>query len=426
MSLSLHEVTLINLAILTLGSLMCLVMIAALYINKDIETKQGKFFLMLVLLTAIDSFFEGASWAFDNIPGEYFRTLCIATNFGAFFVLGLALVAYAVYIHICIAMRTRISRTSLYIVSAVCVVYLLSVIISLSNGTLFWVDMNNSYHDGPGYAIAMLFPILTYIIETIIILEHRKWLGMKDTILLSSYAIIPFVALLIQLYHTRILVIYIAYYLSLMLIYMGYQAQEREKLMREISDRRAAAMLSQIQPHFLYNSLSAIENLTTKDPTQARTAIHEFSRYLRGNLDSLNENELIPFEQELQHIQHYISLEKMRFREKIQFRFEIETKDFYVPPLTVQPIIENAVRYGVGKKKAGGTVTLLTKETSTYFGITIVDDGVGFNPDIIKDDGRSHTGIENVRTRLGFACAGTLTIESKSGQGTTVTIYIPK
>lgn len=219
------------------------------------------------------------------------------------------------------------------------------------------------------------------------------------------------------------------------------KSKRADKMEQELIQNRISIMISQIQPHFLYNSLTAISRLCDKDPKKAKAATIEFSTYLRGNLESLKQKKPILFEKELRHVETYLSLEKMRFEDELNIVYDIQTKEFMIPSLTIQPIVENAVKHGVGKKEDGGTVTLATKETETEYLIIVSDDGIGFNVDELKNEMyldsifssdelnsnlKTHVGIENVRSRLMSLCNGTLEISSEKGIGTIVTIKIPK
>ncbi|MEG1570121.1 MAG: histidine kinase, partial [Clostridia bacterium] len=116
----------------------------------------------------------------------------------------------------------------------------------------------------------------------------------------------------------------------------------------ELVKSQTTIMLSQIQPHFLYNALSAIAQMCETKPASAKKATIAFSEYLRNNMQSLKTNRLVPFEEELRHLANYLMLEQMRFGEELQIVYHIEATDFRLPPLTVQPLVENAVKYGVG------------------------------------------------------------------------------
>ncbi|MEG1262867.1 MAG: histidine kinase [Clostridia bacterium] len=193
----------------------------------------------------------------------------------------------------------------------------------------------------------------------------------------------------------------------------------------ELVKSQTAIMLSQIQPHFLYNALSAIAQMCEKKPAVAKEAVIAFSEYLRSNMQSLKSKRPIPFGEELRHLANYLKLEQMRFGDELKIVYHIETTDFSIPPLTIQPLVENAVKYGVGMSENGGTVVISSKACLDGVEIVIADDGVGYDPAQVQFDGRSHIGIENVRQRLELMCGGTLTISSVKGTGTTAVIRIP-
>lgn len=195
---------------------------------------------------------------------------------------------------------------------------------------------------------------------------------------------------------------------------------------RELTESRTALMITQIQPHFIYNVLSLIKVLCRKDPEEAAHTTEEFSNYLRGNMDALNSSHLVPFDQELQHTQLYIKLEKRRFLDRLQVNYNIETTSFLIPVLSLQPIVENSVKHGVLAREEGGTINITAKETADGYEITVKDDGVGFDPKAVAADHKNHIGIANVRERLEVMCGGTLKIESIPDVGTTAVITLPK
>lgn len=207
-----------------------------------------------------------------------------------------------------------------------------------------------------------------------------------------------------------------------------YQEWIRSRdLEKELMESKIAIMLSQIQPHFLYNSISCIQELCLLEPKKAYDALAQFAHFLRGNMDSLTSTRPIPFEQELRHVKNYLALEKIRFEERLSVEYQIEEEGFFIPALTIQPIVENAVRYGISKKKSGGTVMITSRSDGEEIVVTVSDDGVGFDTTqfIDKKDGRSHVGMENVRNRLKSQCNGRLEVTS-SPEGTTVRIILPK
>jgi LytS/YehU family sensor histidine kinase len=208
-----------------------------------------------------------------------------------------------------------------------------------------------------------------------------------------------------------------------------------EKLLKqehEMLQNHIAIILSQLQPHFLYNALVLIQQYCRTSPKIAEETVVEFSNYLRGNLDSLVINGLITFERELHHVKNYLSIEKKRFEERLNIAYEIKFKDFLLPPMALQAIVENAVRHGVTKNENGGTVRIETSNIDGNVVITVTDDGVGFE---LSDEPEKHSynqqrfntpgGIKNVRSRLAVMCGGSLEIKSTPDAGTKVIITIP-
>lgn len=186
-------------------------------------------------------------------------------------------------------------------------------------------------------------------------------------------------------------------------------------------------MLSQIQPHFLYNALGTIRGLCRKNPEQAWEALGDFSKYLRGNMSALTNKENIYFNSELCHIEAYLRLEKVRMGDRLNILYDIQEKDFLIPPLTVQPLVENAIKHGLFDKAEGGTLILHTRKENNKIIISIKDNGLGFdeNEPLAQDDHHAHIGVANVRTRLKKMVDGQLLIDSTPGEGTTATIILP-
>ena len=198
------------------------------------------------------------------------------------------------------------------------------------------------------------------------------------------------------------------------------QIAEKE---RKLAERRIATMMSQIRSHFIFNILTAISGYCKYDPEKADEALICFSRYLRRNIKIIEEEGVIDFTKELEQLEDYIVLEQLRFPDTISFEKDIEEMNFRIPPLTIQPIVENAIKHGLVEHGRSGTVRLHTEKDKENITITVTDDGAGFAPEeCTKEDS---VGIRNVRFRLESMVHGSLTVESSPGEGTKVTIRIP-
>lgn len=204
----------------------------------------------------------------------------------------------------------------------------------------------------------------------------------------------------------------------------NYKASVRaNQLSGELQNSRIVLAMSQIRTHFIFNVLNAISGMCKYDPETADETVITFARYLRDNIDIMQEDRLIPFSKELQHVKDYVALEQVRFGDRIRFVSDIKAEDFYIPALVLQPVVENAIKHGLTPKKDGGTVMLRTETDGEKIFIIISDDGVGF--DLERQTKKDGVGIENVRFRLCHMSGGTMDINSNEGQGTTVTITIP-
>lgn len=301
------------------------------------------------------------------------------------------------------------------------------------SGISFYIDPRIGFQRGPlGYTSHIVSTVLFAQLAFFTFSGRKNMKGMERFILLFNAAVIVAAVAVdtvivespqpVSFMEAAMAACSLFYYIWLHLQFV----REHERAL--MAGQRMQVMLSQIQPHFLYNALAVIQNLCHIDPPQAEAATVRFARYLRGNMDSLRAEGTISFERELTHTREYLELEKMRFREKLAVRYEIECVDFELPLLTLQPIAENAVRHGVrGNPDGAGTVTIATREYPDRYEIIVTDNGAGFDTSSApQDEGRAHSGIQNVRERLASLRGGTLTFESSIGTGTKAVIALPK
>lgn len=309
-------------------------------------------------------------------------------------------------------------------------------ILSLWTRTYFYIGEGNVYMRGHFFWFSQWIPLLIYGIAVLLIIHYRKFLRRKDVFFLLGDVVLPLIAEVIQSMNYGIALMNTGSTFALFLIFINIQS-ERELLIQQqknaLVEARMDMMMSQIQPHFLYNMLAVIRQLCNSRPEEAQAAIQDLSLFLHGNLNALRDKEPIPFKQELLHTQHYLELEKRRFGERLKVIFDITINNFNIPPLSLQPIVENAVKHGIMMREEGGTVTIRTEQEENFFRILVLDDGLGFlvgktvcsQGEVLQDD-HSGIGIENVRNRIQILCKGTLVIESEPGKGTKVVITIPK
>ena len=320
-----------------------------------------------------------------------------------------------------------VSYRSAYLMRIVCGCYLVLVFLSMFNGMLFQVDAHGNLTDGSYYWIALLIDTMILLIEILVVVHYRKNLSRFGTIVMLNFGLVSLLTTGLQsIWYPvpELLACTLAILLMFMLFYweMAKNLVENE---RELMQSQVSLAISQIQPHFLYNTLSTIAELCRKDSAMAEEVTNRFALYLRGNLEHMGDSFPVEFSKELKHVQTYLWIEKIRFQEELQVVYDIQTEDFIIPALTVQPLVENAVKHGMMGSENVCTITIRTKCVERGYQVIIEDDGCGFDPEQVKNDGRKHIGIESVRNRLRFMVGGILTVRSVIGKGTTVIIEIP-
>lgn len=211
--------------------------------------------------------------------------------------------------------------------------------------------------------------------------------------------------------------------------------QKQEKEIKELEDAlrmsRIRVFTGQMQPHFLYNALGSIQEIVLDDPEYASELIGDFTTHLRSSIRAMSSDEPVPFPQELENIHAYVNIEKMRFGDKLKVEYDIGVSDFAILPLSIQPLVENAIRHGVYERgPRGGTVTIRSRETPGAWVVEVADDGVGFDTKVLRrevEEGRrDSTGLKNLMFRLDKVMHAGVEIESTPGVGTRVIVTIPK
>lgn len=293
---------------------------------------------------------------------------------------------------------------------------------------VFWINENNGYQGGPlHHACLIVSAILLAYLIALIILKYKKEKAQKKEVAFLFFWVLIIIAGVVadmiwnkgnQCVGYQTITTVCVSVLSYIWLHQQFVYEYQTDFMAE---QRIRVMLSQIKPHFIYNSLSAIADMDGV-PVEAQNAIEEFSKYLRENIDTMTSSELVSFEQELDHIKKYLDLESLRFGDKIKVEFDITDTDFLLPALTVQMLVENAVKHGITKKYEGGTIRISSKKDGKNHVVVVEDDGVGFDAE--KEITGNHYGINSVRKRLEYFLCGTLTIASEIGKGTKATVVI--
>jgi len=192
---------------------------------------------------------------------------------------------------------------------------------------------------------------------------------------------------------------------------------------REIANQRANVMVLQMRPHFIYNTMMTFYYLCKQDSDKAQQVTLDFTNYLRNNFAAIASEEPIPFSDELKHTQAYLAVEQAQHEGRLFVEYDTPHTLFRVPPLTLQPLVENAVKHGMDPTGDPLHIYVKTRKTNSGSEIVVENDGPDFNP---ADDNEPHIALNNIRQRLEMMCNGTLTISPRDGGGTVVTVLIPQ
>ena len=197
--------------------------------------------------------------------------------------------------------------------------------------------------------------------------------------------------------------------------------REIARQQQEIANQRASVLVLQMRPHFIYNTLMSIYSLCNQDPKKARQVTMDFTNYLRKNFNAVASDSTIPFTTELEHTRAYLAVEQMQFEDMLSVEYDTPFTSFRLPPLTLQPLAENAVKHGMNPYDGPLHIIIRSRRTETGCEITVEDTGPGFDP---SDKSEPHTTLENIRQRLEMMCGGSMTITS-GDSGTAVKLTIP-
>lgn len=199
--------------------------------------------------------------------------------------------------------------------------------------------------------------------------------------------------------------------------------------MEDIRDQERKDVIRRLNPHFLFNTLGAVRIAVRTDPELAYDRIYDFSRYLRAVISSFEKQDNVLFQEEMDTVFSYMNLEKLRFGDKIALNTELREKDFKIPPLSVLPLVDNALRHGLQRGGRKGTITIRSWRMPQEYIVQVEDDGTGFDTEAYDaapgGDGRKAGGLSDVRYRMEKMVNGGMDILSYTGVGTVVTLHIP-
>lgn len=413
-----------NATVCTFGIAILLIHVVNLLLKKN--KRKDEIHLMVFLFFTVIHF--STYLAFTFLKGQYASESFILGFYTTFYIFNNAeILLFFIYVLSYLEMSGKNKNIFFIINLALFGVFVILDVVNIFTGMFFNGD-GGTYNRNKLMIISQSYQLVMFAITLVITLFNNK-LVVREKIAFAFYCLIPLVAIILQNQFKGYAIAYLSIIVAIEVLFFFVNVSKNIQLAQEQEknkDAQIRIMMSQIQPHFVYNALSSISTLISINPTKAQKALDSFTEYLRHNLASLTATKLIPFEDELKHIKTYVSLEEIRFNDRINVEYDIYVKDFYVPPLSLQPIVENAIKHGILKKLEGGKVILQTYETDNAYIVEISDDGVGFDATNFKDEDNKHFGINNIKHRIENMCNGDIIIDSEINKGTKVTVTFYK
>lgn len=417
------------------GCIFCLVFAGYVFVRNEPDDRERESMIAFLLSMAVTLGADVAAWMFRGGSGQ-------AAYFGVrlsnFLVFACAYICLGCGAALIMRFAGQEPGNDLVFagIEAVAITGIACSLLNLVRPLFYRIGEDNLYRREEYFWLSQMLGIIGLILLAILLYRYRRNIRKGFLISMGIYITAPLAALFISLRHYGISYTNIAFIIAVIfsfiehIYYQAIQSMERRESLRaqeqELEEMRIRIVLSQIQPHFIFNVLNTIYYLCGKDVRQAQEAISNFSDYLRANMSAIRREVPVHISQELSFVEKYLYLEKLRFEDELNIEYDLQAEDFYLPALSIQPMVENAVKHGIGVKLGGGTVRISTREEEDAYLVTVFDDGAGFDPEKDFSDGREHVGIQNVKERVQKMCRGSLTITSREGEGTTAVIRIPK
>ena len=336
----------------------------------------------------------------------------------------------AYMLHVC-GENTRSNRL-LHTTLGLLAVYFVVLASSPFNGVFYYATPDNQDYRGPLYAL-LLLPLIAILLLNLTGAIRRRAQMSHKAFLSFVIAQVPMTAaLLVMLFVDAMPLFDISYVVSALAMYSFILSDQIEQDLRnhreitqqqrEIAHERASVMVLQMRPHFIYNTLMSIHSLCSLDPEKAQQITMDFTNYLRKNFTAVASDSTIPFSTELEHTRAYLTVEQAQYDDMLVVDWDTPFTRFRLPPLTLQPIVENAVKHGMDLDAEPLHISVRTRYTDSGSEIIVENNGVEFNP---ADDSEPHIALKNIQQRLEMMCGGSMTIQPREGGGTVVKVTIP-
>ena len=320
----------------------------------------------------------------------------------------------------------EIKSSPLFRIEAVlwCVSFFLLIGVQFTDA-FYYVAPDNDFTRGPWFVLLPLPLLLMMVLNIVGVVRRRKQLSKRYFIAILVYLLPMTAALFFYLFNYLAIFVALGMTLCALMMFGIILSDNMEQFVRQqrqIANQRASVTVLQMRPHFIYNTMMGIYYLCDQNPQKAKQVTLDFTTYLRKNFTAIASEDTIPFRNELEHTRAYLVVEQAQFEDALFVNFDTPHTLFRLPPLTLQPIVENAVKHGMQSSSDPIHISVITRRTDTASVIIVEDDGPGFGA---VDNDAPHIALDNIRQRLALMCKGELTIAPREGGGTSVKVTIP-
>ena len=321
----------------------------------------------------------------------------------------------------------KIKKSVLFrLVTAILVLYVVMLAVAQFTDVFYYVTPDNHFFHGPFYALFVAPLAVCMTINTMGLFHRTKKLPKKYFIALLIYLLYMTTALIVHMFYeveTAVVAGMALFALISFVLILSDNMESHIRKERQIAHQHAEITVLQMRPHFIYNTMMTVYYLCKQDPDKAQKVTLDFTTYLRNNFAAIASEDTIPFADELKHTKAYLAVEQAQHEGKLFVDFDTPHTRFRVPPLTLQPLVENAVKHGFNP--SGDPLHIYVKTIQTTDGSVIIveNNGPDFDPE--SDNDEPHIALNNIRQRLYMMCKGSLEIRKRQGGGTSVKVIIP-
>ena len=391
-------------------------------VSRDLERPTKRFFTaffsMLCLCAVSNLLIWGTSFV-GSLPGPVPAAVFIQS-----FLCGALSLLITAYLHFCSGIRLKKSAV-FYTALTLVVLYTALLCSTFFSEAFYYFTQEGHYRRGPWYPLLSSPLALVLVLDTLLLLRRRKRLSGRQFSAFLICLTLPLAGALAQMlfsgYPIAAYALAVASVLQFGFVFAD-QTETNRRRQEELLRQRANVTVLQMRPHFIYNTMTSIYYLISQDAEKAQRVTLDFTNYLRKNFSAVAKDQPIPFTEELEHTEAYLAVEQVRFEDLLTVTYDTPYTVFRVPPLTLQPLVENAVKHRAEPDRPL-SIRISTGKNGNAYVITVEDTGPGFCEN--NAAGSSRPALENIRERLELMCGGTLTVSPLVGGGTSAVVTIP-